>query len=235
LTTLEDGSVGIHEGGVAERANSAAPNDGIDSAAGASRAPAFTASEHARILHVLIDARMTSARRLLSRPRERDELDREPINPWDDHICPLFNDRSFAPACNELLCDGITASDVAGIEPLRVEHERTSSQLADKWAKLRSEYTKCVERYQRSGQPEGDVFPRFTRGNRVVMYLHALANTPAGPALCDMATRLSFGEAREEVGIVATSASRSTALERRQSRKRGRDSMQQQSEVRVRG
>jgi hypothetical protein len=133
LTTLEDGSVVVHEGGVADSANSAAPNDGIDSAAGATRAPAFTASEHARILHVLIDDRMTSARRLLSRPRDRDELDRELINTWDDHICPLFNDRSFAPACNELLCDGITASDVAGIEPLRVEHERTSSQIADKW------------------------------------------------------------------------------------------------------
>jgi hypothetical protein len=134
LITLEDGFVAVHEVSVADSANSAAPNDGIDSAAGAGRAPAFTASEHARILHALIDASMTSARRLLSRPRDRDELDNEPVNPWDDHICPVFNDRSFAPACNELLCDDITASDVAGIEPLRVEQERTSSQLADKWA-----------------------------------------------------------------------------------------------------
>ena len=45
-------------------------------AAGGTRAPSFSASECARLLHVLVDARMASARRLLSRPRDRDELDR---------------------------------------------------------------------------------------------------------------------------------------------------------------
>jgi hypothetical protein len=83
---------------------------------------------------------------------------------------------------------------------------------------LRSEYTKCLESYQRSGQLEGDVFPSFARGNRVVIYLHALANTPADSLLCDMATRQISGEAREEWVIAAASASGSTALERRQSK-----------------
>jgi hypothetical protein len=58
--------------------------------------PSFSVSEHARILHVIIDARMKSARRLLSRPRDRDEFDREPSNPCNVHISPLFNDSSFS-------------------------------------------------------------------------------------------------------------------------------------------
>jgi hypothetical protein len=48
-----------------------------------SRALPFSASEHARLMNVLIYPRMTTARRMLTRPRYRDELDREPISPWD--------------------------------------------------------------------------------------------------------------------------------------------------------
>jgi hypothetical protein len=129
---------------------------------------------------------------------------------------------------------GITASDISDIDPSRAEHERNSSQLCDKWAKLRSEYTRCLDNYQRSGQLEGDVFPRFSRGSRVVLYLHALANTPAGSVLCDMATRLLSDDAQEEV-CMSTRCVPCCGLERRQSKKRGRDGLQQQSEVRVSG
>jgi hypothetical protein len=108
-------------------------------AATGSRLPAFSASEHARLLHVLIDARMTTARRSLSRPRDRDELDREPQCPWDAHIAPLFNDEHFAPHTNTVLCDGITTTDVQGIDPCTCEHSREASTLSDKWAKLKSQ------------------------------------------------------------------------------------------------
>jgi hypothetical protein len=45
------------------------------------RAPPFSASAHARLMQALIDPRMTTARIMLTRPRDRDELDREPISP----------------------------------------------------------------------------------------------------------------------------------------------------------
>jgi hypothetical protein len=74
----------------------------------APRAPLFSATEHVRLFHALLDDRMTNARRLLSRPRNRDDLDREPVCPWDTYISPLFNDHNFKPSANTVLCDGIT-------------------------------------------------------------------------------------------------------------------------------
>jgi hypothetical protein len=73
--------------------------------------PSFSASEHSRLLHVIIDARMKSARRLLLRPRDRDELDREPSDLGNVHISPLFNDLSFSILFFDNLSDGITLSD----------------------------------------------------------------------------------------------------------------------------
>jgi hypothetical protein len=66
------------------------------------------------------------------------------------------------------------------------------------------------------------------------MYLHALAHTPSGSVLFDVATRLLSDDAQAEVGIATRSVPR-CGLERRQSKRRGRDGLQQQSEVRVRG
>jgi hypothetical protein len=54
---------------------------------------------------------MTSARQLLSRPRDRDELDREPVSPWDVYVAPLFNDSRHAPVACEASRDGITAAE----------------------------------------------------------------------------------------------------------------------------
>jgi hypothetical protein len=206
------------------------------------RSPIFSASEYARLLHVLVDARMTSARRLLSRPRDRDELDREPVNPWDVHMAPLFNDSRFAPVACKALCDGITAADVFGVDPSKLVHQRTSSQLSEKWAKLQSEYTKILDSFQRSGQHECDVFPRFAHGKGVIMYLHNLARTPSGSVLLSMATQLIEQEAREEAGLAVAGTSSSSVPDRRKSRKRQRDingipalSVQRQSELRVTG
>jgi hypothetical protein len=75
---------------------------------------------------------MTNARRLLSRPRDKDDLDREFVCPWDAYIAPLFNDDGFIPHANDTLCHGITATDIAGIDPSRRDHVRNARTLADK-------------------------------------------------------------------------------------------------------
>jgi hypothetical protein len=49
---------------------------------GAVRERAFTASDHAWLMHVLCDARMTRARQLVMRPRDKDDLDRATVCPW---------------------------------------------------------------------------------------------------------------------------------------------------------
>jgi hypothetical protein len=193
-------------------------------------------------LNVLLDALTTSARRLLSRPRDREELHREPVNPWDDHIAPLFNDSNFAPVTCDTVCDGITTADISGIDPPQLPHQRSSSQLSEKWAKLRSEYTKTLDNFQRSGQLECDFFPRFAHGKGVIIYLRGLANAPAGSVLLSMATQLLEQGAREEVGIDVADLSNSTAPDPLSSRKRGRDSrlpqnesVERQSELRMTG
>jgi hypothetical protein len=116
-----------------------------------SRAPPFSASEHARLMHVLIDPRMTTARQMLTRPRNMDELDREPISPWDHHILPLFNYPTFVPEPISDLCHGIQLCDLEGIDPSRLENMRTSTTLADKRGKLKSSYTKVVDNFERCG------------------------------------------------------------------------------------
>ena len=99
-----------------------------------------------------------------------------------------------------------------------------------------------MDNFQRSGQLECDVFSRFAQGKNVIMYLHSLANAPAGSVLLSMATRLIDQEAREEVGIAVAGQSNSNVPERESSRKRGRhfrrkerESVERQSEVRVTG
>jgi hypothetical protein len=62
------------------------------------RGPTFMASCLARLLHVMADSRTLSGRNLLAIPRDRYQLDREPVCPWADHFSPLFNDPTFRPA-----------------------------------------------------------------------------------------------------------------------------------------
>ena len=79
-------------------------------------------------------------------------------------------------------------------------------------------------------------------GENVIMYLHSLANAPAGSVMLSMATRLIDQEAREEVGLAVAGQSNSNVPERESSRKRGRhfrrkesESVERQSEVLVTG
>jgi hypothetical protein len=112
---------------------------------------------------------MTNSRRILSRPRGKDDLDLEFLSPGTHIFAPLFNDDGFVPHENDTLCHGITATDIAGgIDPSRREHVRYVRTLADKWAKLKTSYTNALERFQRSGQQEADVFPTFANGHCVV-------------------------------------------------------------------
>ena len=62
-----------------------------------SREPNFEASKYCRLLHPQRDIRMTFARSQGMEPKPRDELDREPVDPWTDEIGPLLNDVLFRP------------------------------------------------------------------------------------------------------------------------------------------
>jgi hypothetical protein len=80
----------------------------------------------------------------------------------------------------------------------------------------------------------------FANGNCVLMYLHALVMTPAGSLIESMAIRLIDESAQQEVGVGRTQSSNGTrvtsAVERRQARKRPRDPPEDtQSEIHVRG
>lgn len=61
------------------------------------REAAFIASDYARLLHVLADTRLETARSLLMEPRSRQQLDQEPNDPWTSSVAPLFNDPSLEP------------------------------------------------------------------------------------------------------------------------------------------
>jgi hypothetical protein len=76
------------------------------------RGPTFTASRLARLLHVTADGRTLAGRNLLSIPRDRDQLDCEPVCPWADHFSPLYNDPTFRPAKATLYVNGVMPSDV---------------------------------------------------------------------------------------------------------------------------
>jgi hypothetical protein len=95
--------------------------------------------EEARLIYVLIDAKMASARRMLSRSKDHDKLDRQPAYPCDAHLVLLFNDESFKPQTNLLLSNGITASDVAYIDPSGREHLQNGSMNSEKRSKMKSE------------------------------------------------------------------------------------------------
>jgi hypothetical protein len=62
------------------------------------------------MFHALIDGRMATARRLLTERRDRDELDRELLDPWE-LIDELFNSDDFIPDAMDELLDGMKAAD----------------------------------------------------------------------------------------------------------------------------
>jgi hypothetical protein len=58
-----------------------------------------------------------------------------------DHITPLFNGPNFRPDRITELSNGVTASDIATVDPSVFPCERDGSTLSAKYAKLRSTYT----------------------------------------------------------------------------------------------
>jgi hypothetical protein len=108
------------------------------------QAPPFTASCKVRIMHVLLDSRMLFAMGLILTPRDRNVLDEQPVEPWADHVEPLYNDPSFCPKAQPLLFNGVGRGDVDGIDPSKLLHERTGDMLKAKFSELRSAYTRSL-------------------------------------------------------------------------------------------
>jgi hypothetical protein len=68
-----------------------------------------------------------------------------------DHIAPLFNDPRFKPDLISELSNGVTASDIATVDPSVCPFERGGSALSAKYAGLRSTYTVKLRSFQESG------------------------------------------------------------------------------------
>lgn len=83
----------------------------------ASRQAPFGASEHVRLLQVLVDVRMVVARQQLFHRRTRDGKDCVPVDPWDEQVVVLFNDVSFNPRRVPTFPGGVTMSDIEDIDP----------------------------------------------------------------------------------------------------------------------
>jgi hypothetical protein len=171
----------------------------VSGGAGVVRERAFTACDYARLMHVLCDARMTRARQLIMRPKDKDDLDRAPVCPWSDHVAPLYNDINFQPEAIDKFVDGICRDDLNAIDPSGLNIERTGGLLRRKWGELKSEYTIRVSQFEASGQGDSQDFPNFAAGNSYVMYLHCMV---AEYTLFEsLATRLLPADARLECGI----------------------------------
>jgi hypothetical protein len=93
------------------------------------RGPTSTASCLASLIHVMADGRTLAWRNLLAIPRDRDQLNREPVCPWADHFSPLFNNPTFRPAKATQCVNGIMADDVEGINPAELLAERAPTAL----------------------------------------------------------------------------------------------------------
>jgi hypothetical protein len=196
------------------------------------RSPPFTASDFCRLFHALIDGRMATARRLLTEPRDRDELDREPLDPWE-LIAEVFNSEDFKPDAIDELYNGVKAMDILDLDPSKAScPDRASCTLSAKWGQFRKGYTRVLSNFTASGQNDPDVFPNYASNAggmpaKVVMYFHCLSKTGSGSVLSGMGTRLMPDDAQREVGIDAavcalatgpSSGGRSRGLSRKRSR-----------------
>ncbi|PXF41038.1 hypothetical protein BWQ96_09253 [Gracilariopsis chorda] len=75
------------------------------------RRPDFKAREFGRLLYVLAGTRMTAARQKLMECYDREQLDQEIGNPWEEEVASLFRDMEFKPQANAVLTGGATKSD----------------------------------------------------------------------------------------------------------------------------
>jgi hypothetical protein len=131
-------------------------------------------------MHVLLNPRMLFVLGLILTPRDRHALDEQPVEPWADHVEPLYHDRSFCPEAQPPLFNEVGRGDVDGVYRSKLYHERMGDMLQSKFSELRSSYSRALANFQLSGQNEADSFPRFANGDMTVMYLHFLVQMEEG-------------------------------------------------------
>jgi len=163
------------------------------------REPEFTGGEYCRLLHVLADSRMTTARAQLMEPRTRPELDGEPIDPWTDNIAPLFNDTTFQPRAVSVLAGGVTRADIISLDPSVRAYERDGGVLKRKFGSFKSVYGTCLSKYEASGQGDPEGFVYFTNGKSYLMYAYCFLQTHS--ILQPLATRALQTDAQREEGV----------------------------------
>jgi hypothetical protein len=123
--------------------------------------PPIFESEFCRLFHALIDGRMTTAQIMLTESRDREELDREPLDPWK-LIAELFNSESFKPDALNELCDVIKATYIPDIDPSIASYpDRASCTLSENWGQFRSAYTRVRRNFSASGRKYPDMCPNF--------------------------------------------------------------------------
>ena len=164
-----------------------------------SREPDFEVSEYCRLLHTLGDARVTSTRSQLMEPKTRDELDREPVDPWTDAMAPLFNDVFFRPHPISSLAGGVTREDIASIDLSNRVHERPAGVLKRKFGEFTSMYGTSLAKYELSGQGYPDSFVHFSNAKSHIMY--AFCFLKANHLLQPLATRTLAGDVQREEGV----------------------------------
>ena len=173
--------------------------DAFESRQASGRELPFEVSEYARLLHVLMDPRMLASLARDCGRKSRDDLDREPEDPWSLSFGPLYNDPSFKPPRTSQLAGGVTLEEIDDIDPSILIRERPVAVLKKKWGEVRSAYTVAYENYQQSGQNDESCFSNFAGGKRYVLYYHcALSQAPSMETLI---LRTLPDEAQRETGI----------------------------------
>jgi hypothetical protein len=168
----------------------------------------FTTSRLARLLYVTADGRTLAGWNLLAIPRDRDQLDREPVCPWADHFSPLHNDPTFRPAKATQHVNGVMSSDVEGIKPATPHTERAPTTLGSQFATFKSNYTEALSKFTESGQLDAMDFRTFAGGKTIIMYGHCFFQLDAGSALAEMATRLLPEDSRRDAVMAVSGGAR---------------------------
>lgn len=148
-----------------------------------SRQPDFTSNDYVRLIHVMVDSRMTAARDLMHKVYSKAQLE-QPVDPWTKFIEPLFNDPAFCPNKISDLYGGICESDIAALDPKPLGASREGGFLKAKWTDFRKLYEKAVSDYNKSGNNDPDSFVNFARGMNYVMYGYCVFQRHPGMEEC---------------------------------------------------
>eukprot|EP00177_Eucheuma_denticulatum_P005710 GFKZ01010406.1.p1 GENE.GFKZ01010406.1~~GFKZ01010406.1.p1 ORF type:complete len:471 (+),score=76.14 GFKZ01010406.1:658-2070(+) len=163
------------------------------------REPKFEASEYCRLLHVLADPRMTSARGLLMKPKPKKELDPSYTDPWTEHIAPLFNDQGFRPDPVDTLSGGVTFSDIDSIDPKRRHHEREGVFLGRRFREFCRLYDACLSEFEASRNGDSQSFVHYSGGETYIMYGHCFLEEY--PLLSSLFKRSMWDDLRGEEAL----------------------------------